>query len=201
MRLTSKHITGVTIALMVLVTAWTLVYRPLTSSAKDYTLPNDNFDSATLQQIQTDLQQYQVSQNPQDHEVYTVTGGIGVANPRILRWGSDGNMNFGLNGSPGEMYQIRELGQNPMLWKQEIPHGKLDPQTKKGVTFTSKPVHWIAHYTATGQVYYKLDDPSQGPQYFFQKENTYIYVTSFPNDVFPVGLMNHLVPVGNPVTK
>lgn len=107
MRLTSKHTTWAAIGLMVLVTAWTLLYRPPTSIAKDYTLRNDNFDNATLQQIQADLQQYQVSQNPQDHEVYTVTGGIGVANPRILRWGADGNMNFGLNGSPGEMYQLQ----------------------------------------------------------------------------------------------
>ena len=201
MRLAPKHIGWVTVAMMVLVMACTLLYRPSTSIAKDYTLPNDNFDNATMQQIQADLQQYDVSQNPQDHEVYTVTGGLGVANPRILRWGSDGNMNFGLNGSPGTMYQIREMGQNPLLWKQETPHGKLAPQTKKGGTFTYKPVQWIAHYTATGQVYYKLDDPSQGPQYFFQKGNTYIYVSSFPNDVFPVGLMNHLVPVGNPIKK
>lgn len=29
--------------------------------------------------------------------MYMVTGGLGVANPRIMAWDSGGNMTFGLN--------------------------------------------------------------------------------------------------------
>jgi hypothetical protein len=168
---------------------------------KDYVLPHDDFDKTTLNQIQADLQQYQVAQTPHDHEVYMITGGLGVANPRIMAWDSDGNMTFGLNGPPGTTFTIRELGQNPMTWKQAIPDEKPTPQNKKDMTFTYKPVHWIKHTTKTGQVYYKLADASQAPQYFFQKGNTFIWVMPFSKDVFPEGVMTHLVPIGNPIRK
>ncbi|MDQ0191282.1 hypothetical protein JI721_12020 [Alicyclobacillus cycloheptanicus] len=168
---------------------------------KDYTLPNDNFDKATMEQIQSDLDQYNVAQAPQDHEVYMVTGGLGVANPRILGWDSGGNMTFAFNGPPGTTFDIEEMGQSPMTWKEVIAHGKLNPKTKKDITFTYQPLHWIKHVAKSGEVYYKLDDPKQTPQYFFQKGNTFIIVRPFPQDVFPTGLMNHLVPIGNPVHK
>ncbi|MCL6443611.1 MAG: hypothetical protein K6T83_09180 [Alicyclobacillus sp.] len=158
---------------------------------KDYTLPNDNFDAATMQRIQTDFSQYQVAQTPQDHEVYMVSGGLGVANPRIMGWDSRGNMIFGFNGPPGTTFEILETGQNPMTWKTVIPHGKPDRKTKRGVTFTYKPLHWIKQVTKTGQTFYKLDDSTQAPQYFFKKGDTYILVIPFPGDVFPTGLMNH----------
>lgn len=118
-----------------------------------------------------------------------------------MGWDSDGNMDFGLNDPPGTTFQIQEISQNPMTWKQVIPHGKPDPKTKKGVTFTYRPLHWIKNVTQTGQVFYKLDDSTQAPQYFFQKGNTYVVVRPFPNDVFPVGLMSHLVSIGNHVKK
>lgn len=200
-RLVPKFLWSMAGALAVMAIIYASTYRPPTPVPKDYTLPNDNFDNATMQQIQDDLEQYHVQQKPQDHEVYVVTGGIGVANPRIMGWDSNGNMNFGFNGSPGTTFQIQEIGQNPINWQQVIPHGKPDPKTKKGVTFTYKPLHWTKNVTKTGQVFYKLDDSAQAPQYFFQKGNTYIVVIPFPNDTFPVGLMNHLMPIGNPVKK
>jgi len=158
-------------------------------------------NKATMQQIQADLQQYHVAENPQDHEVYMVTGGIGVANPRIMGWDSNGNMTLGFNGPPGTTFQIRELGQNPMTWQQVITHGKLDPKTKTGLTFTYKPLHWIKEATKTGKVFYKLDYSTQTSQYFFRKGDTYIVVMPFPNNTFPVGLVSHLVPIGNPIKK
>lgn len=171
------------------------------SVPKDYTLPGDKFDKATIQQIEQDLGQYNVGQTAQDHEVYMVTGGIGVADPRIMGWDSGGNMGFGFNGPPGNTYQIQEYGQDPMSWKKVIPHGKLNPKTKKGMIFTYEPLHWIKHTTKAGKVYYKLDDPKQGAQYFFQEGKTYIVVIPFPRDEFPTGLMTHLEPIGNPVKK
>ena len=177
------------------------VYRPSARFPKDYTLPHDNFDATTMQQIQSDLQQYQVQLTPQNHEVYMVTGGIGTANPRIMGWDSGGDMTFGLNNPPGTIYQIQELEQNPMTWKQVIAHGKLNPKTKTGVTFTYKPLHWVKMTTKTGQFYYKLKNTGEAAQYFFRKGNTYIVVIPFPQDTFPQGLMSHLVPFGNPVKK
>lgn len=70
---------------------------------------------------------YHVQQNPQDHEVYMVTGGIGVADPRIMAWDSGGDTTFGFNGPPETTFQIQELGQNHLTWKEVIPHGKPQP--------------------------------------------------------------------------
>lgn len=201
MRLAPKYVWSIVIVVTTMVIGYISIYRPSTNFTKDYTLPHDNFEKATMQQIEADIQQYQVAQNPQDHEVYMVTGGIGVANPRIMEWDSGGNMDFGFNGPPGIIYNIQEFGQNPMTWKQVITHGKLNPKSKKGVTFTYKPVHWIKHVTKTDQVFYNLDESPHASEYFFQKGSTYIVIRPFPNDAFPEGLMSHLVPIGNPVKK
>lgn len=168
---------------------------------RDYSLPNDDFSPSTIDEIHKDLAQYNVVETPRNYEVYMVTGGIGVANPRIMEWDSMGNMTFGYNGSPGYLFQIHESKQNPMIWKQQIVHGKLEPKTKQGLTFTYKPIHWIKHTTGIGQIYYQMDDHKQPTLYFFKKGHTYIVVQSFPSDIFPVSLMNHLKPIGNLVTQ
>nr|WP_026975502.1 hypothetical protein [Alicyclobacillus contaminans] len=166
MRLRLKHIAWMLASLMIVGIGYLSTFHPSSNVPKDYTLPNDNFDTATMQQIEADLQQYQVAQNPHDHEVYMVTGGLGVENPTIMSWDSDGNMTFGFYGPPGEIFEIQETGQDPRSWKRVIPQGKPDPKTKQGVTFTYKPLHWIEQYSSTGQVYYKLV-PLQATLIFF----------------------------------
>jgi hypothetical protein len=86
-------------------------------------------------------------------------------------------------------------------------------QIAGGVTMRSLPIRWVYFFVAVtigivayslsqdGQVYYKLADASQSPQYFFKKGNTFMWVMPFPQDVFPEGVMTHLVPVGNPIGK
>ncbi|GMA51879.1 hypothetical protein GCM10025857_32360 [Alicyclobacillus contaminans] len=75
MRLRLKHIAWMLASLMIVGIGYLSTFHPSSNVPKDYTLPNDNFDTATMQQIEADLQQYQVAQNPHDHEVYMVTGG------------------------------------------------------------------------------------------------------------------------------
>jgi hypothetical protein len=167
------------------------------SLPKDYVLPHDNFDQTTMGEIWAHLNQFNVAQTPEDHEVYMVTGGLGVANPRLMGWDSGGNMQFGSNS--GTTYEIRETANDPATWKYAIPH--VIDQDAKNATFTYQPTHWTKQYTDTHQVYYQLDDPNQSPQYYFQKGNTFVLVITFPNDAFPQGLMNHMVPLGNPIKK
>jgi hypothetical protein len=193
------------VAVTIGIVAYSLSQSSESHTPKDYVLPHDDFDKTTLEQIQAALEQYHVAETPHDHEVYMITGGLGVANPRIMAWDADGNMTFGLNGPPGTIFTFREMAQNPMTWKKVTPDEKLTqkptPQNKQDMTFSYEPLRWIKHTTKDGQVYYKLADASQSPQYFFKKGNTFIWVMPFPQDVFPEGVMTHLVPVGNPTGK
>lgn len=171
----------------------------------DYVLPNDNFDEQTMNAINTDLAQYNVAGTQQDHEVYMITGGLGIANPRILSWDSNGNMTFGGNEGDGWSYTFQETSQSPADWYMK--------KEDKGIGWTNgfetgfKPVPWVLKHTASGMPYYQWDMLQfQTTQFYFKKGSAYIvlkvdYLMNQPSPSFPQGVMSHLVPLGNPVTK
>lgn len=147
-------------------------------------IPNDNFSASMQRQIRTDLREYNVAGSPQNHEVYRVTGGIGAANPEIISWGNAGNMTFEIPRS-GATYRIEQMVVNPKTWRS-VPSGR--------------PIHWHEYVTQTGHVYYGHNF-SGVQKYFFNQDSTYIVVVVTPAGRFPVGLMTHLKPVGNPVVR
>jgi hypothetical protein len=162
----------------------------------DYVMPNDNFDQQTMNAIRSYLAQYNVANTPQDHEVYMVTGGLGIANPRIVEWDSGGNMDFGGNQSSDPIYNFQFTSQSPATWKTDYQQqGEM------------KPVPWILMHTKSGTPYYEWDmTRNQTIQFYFKKDNTYVvlrvdYWLNSSKPTFPEGLLSHLVPVGNPVTK
>jgi hypothetical protein len=177
--------------------------QPVTTH--DYVLPHDNFSKQTMDAIRSHLAQYNVMHTPQDHDVYMVTGGLGIANPRILGWDSGGNMNFAGNESGDPMYSIQETSQSPATWYTR--------HENKGVGWTNgtqegfKPVPWVLKHTKSGVPYYEWDMiPYELIQFYFKKDNTFIvlkvdYMKGQPKPTFPQGLISHLVPLGNPVTK
>lgn len=145
-------------------------------------LPHDNFSAATQRQIRADLRQNNVMDSPQNHEVYRVTGGIGAANPKIISWGNTGNMTFEVLRSR-TTYSIDEMATAPVTWHY-VPSGR--------------PIQWQKYVTQSGQVYYGHSFSGVN-KYFFKKGATYIVVMVAPAGRFPVGLMDHLQPMGNPV--
>lgn len=194
----------VTVGVILVIGAFGL-YRYRTISApipRDYTLPHDNFSKKTMDTIRADLAQYSVGSTPQDHEVYMITGGIGVANPRILSWDSIGNMTFG--GNKGGDWEFREIAQPPSEWYMKT--GDHGVGWTNGPAPGYKPVPWIIKYTSTGMPYYEWDTiPHQMTQYYFEKGDTYIVLRiddlsmNQSTPTFPEGVMSHLVPLGNPV--
>ena len=180
----------------VLVIAGLLVvygYHPVKPAIPhDYILPHDNFDSQTMKAIREHLNQYNVSGTPQDHEVFMVTGGLGIANPRITEWDSGGNMDFMGNQAGDRIYSFQFTSQSPATWKtgSEL-----------------KPVPWVLKHSKSGMPYYEWDMPKYLiAQFYFKKDNTYVilkvdYAFNKPKPAFPTGLPGHLVPIGNPVVK
>lgn len=175
------------------------VYRQRSSTPQtpnDYVLPHDNFDQKTMDTVRSYLAQYDVANTPQDHEVYMVTGGLGIANPRIMAWDSGGNMDFGGNQSGDPIYNFQFTSQSPTTWKTDYQHqGEM------------KPVPWILKHTKSGFSYYEWDMTMyQTTQFYFKKGSTYVllrvdYWLNSPKPTFPEGLPSHLMPIGNPVTK
>lgn len=175
------------------------VYRKSSAQSqtpRDYVLPHDNFDQQTMDTIRANLTQYHVAHTPLDHEVYMVTGGLGIANPRIMEWDSGGNMDFGGNQSGDFGYDFQLTSQSPASWK-----------TDNGRQGEWKPVPWIRKHTKSGVPYYEWDmHRLQTTQFYFKKGSTYVllrvnYWQSGQKTPFPDGLLSHLVPLGNPVLK
>lgn len=172
-------------------------YRSLKSQTpRDYVLPHDNFDQQTMETIKSNLIQYDVANTPQDCEVYMVTGGLGIANPRIMEWDSGGNMDFGGNQSGDPSYNFQFTSQSPVSWK-----------TDNGRQGEWKPVPWVLKHTKSGVSYYEWDMPrEQITQFYFKKGSTYVllkvdYWLNASKPSFPKGLLSHLVPIGNPVLR
>ncbi len=153
-------------------------------SAAATLLPHDRFSASTQRQIGADLRHYHVAQILQNHEVYRITGGIKAANPEIISWDNAGNMTFEIPRS-GETYGIEEMVTNPMTWRYAS---------------SGRPIPWQKHVAKTGQVYYGHSF-SGVQKYFFKKGSTYLVVVVTPPGRFPVGLMDHLQSVGNPVIR
>ncbi|WAH36614.1 hypothetical protein [Alicyclobacillus dauci] len=168
---------------------------------KNYVLPNDNFDSATMNTIHSDLNQYSVSQEPLDHEVYILTGGIGTANPRLMGWDSIGNMMFAKPDSP-ETFDFRQESQSPSTWETERQSkGVL---VSEGSSSGMKPVPWVKKTTKSGRIYFQWDELPGITQFYFEQGHTYIVLvvgSASGNASFPSGVMTHLQPVGNPVIR
>lgn len=164
-------------------------------TSRDYVLPNDKFDEQTMEAIRADLAHYHVSSTSQDHEVYMVTGGLGIANPCIMEWDSGGNMDFGGNQGGDPIYNFQFTSQSPETWKtNNQQHGLM------------KSVPWVLKHTKSGIPYYEWDMTRyQKVQFYFKKGSVYVLLTvdywlSEPKPTFPAGVLSHLVPVGNPVT-
>lgn len=166
-------------------------------------LPRDDFSKATMKQIWAYLSQYDVQHLPQNHEVYVVTGGIGSANPTIDSWDSGGNMSFVKRTSPEVSYDIQEVAFNPSTLKTVTSTDSGNGTDKKD-TITHKPMIWHMRMTPTGEVYY--EHTLYGltwKEYYFKKGFTYIWirVSSTKPVSFPTGIMTHLKPLGNPMSK
>lgn len=135
------------IVLVLAVAAGTIAYkmftRPHTPLKQDYSLPDDVFDEKTIGGVWERLYQYNVAGTPQNYEVYMLTGGLGLADPEVRGYDSQGNMEF-LDLDHGIWYEIHE-----------------------STNFNGTRSDWIKEHTNTGQVYFKLNDPRQAPQYFF----------------------------------
>ncbi|MFB5189083.1 hypothetical protein [Alicyclobacillus fastidiosus] len=172
-------------------------YHPSYSQTpRDEVLPHDNFDQQTISEIRAHLADYDVAQTPQDHEVYMVTGGLGIANPRIMEWDSSGNMDFGGIQSGDPIFHFQFLSQSPANWKTDYyQKGKMES------------VPWIQEHTKSGAVYYEWNTArDQTTQFYFTKGSTYVVLTvdyglNAAKPAFPEGLLSHLVPVGNPITQ
>lgn len=186
-----------------------LVYHSIEPNSQplptDYVTRGDNFDSTTLQKIRGAFSEYHVGGSPLDHEVYMITGGLHIANPRIMSWDSLGNMSFGGNQGDSWIYDFEETAQSPANWYMQ--------QQNHGVGWTTgpaggyKPVPWVLKHTPSGLPYYEWDIPKiTTRQFYFKQGNTYIilradYVLGERPPSFPDGLPKHLVAIGNPVTQ
>ena len=149
--------------------------------SSDYTLPHDVFDSTTVGQIWRYLYQYNMVGTPRNYMVYMLTGGLGVANPEISGFG--GQLISLTDSGTGTTYELMET----------TPYRQVQS-------------NWIKEETKLGQVYYKLNAPSQATQYFFNIGQTgfqLVIRTSKPENFpqLPAALFSHLIPVGNPVTQ
>lgn len=148
------------------------------------------FSRATLLSILAHLNQYNVTTKPQNHEVYVLTGGLGTADPQVDGWDSGGNMSFQVGGT---FYDLREQSQGPAGWR-------LYSSTSNGGL-----VPWVQKDTTSGQVYFEWHVNSGMTKFYFKKGSTYVYLSESPGPStppkFPEGIIRHLVPIGNPVTK
>jgi hypothetical protein len=143
------------------------------------TLPNDNFSVATQQRIDAVVTSQSMDQT--NHRVYIVTGGLGMANPRIMTWDSTGDIAFGQPNGP-VTFDIEQFGPG-----------------FQNLTMNGKPIPWIKKQTDSGVTYYEYvwspNAPYSPVWYYFEKGNMYIRLTiSGSKDVypFPQGLLTHL---------
>jgi len=162
-------------------TGYRLYPRATHYPSKDYTLPNDVFDSSTVGQIWQYLYQANMIGTPRNYEVNVLTGGLGVANPDIS--GFSGQVISFSDTFTGTTYELMET-------------------TK----YSHVPSNWLKEEASTGQVYYKLNDPSQATQYFFNIGKTgfqFVIRPSKPENFpsLPEAIFSHLIPLGNPVTQ
>ena len=163
------------------------------------------FSRATLLKLRSDLNQYKLATRPQDHEVYVLTGGLGTADPQIPMFDSFGNMTFQ---APGAAYWITEQVQSPSLWRVQSHSA-----TSAGIAMGDPPpsdgplLAWVRHETKSGQTYYEWTASKDLKYMYFRKGRTYVVVTiqgfsrSMKSPVKEQAIINHLVPIGNPVTK
>jgi hypothetical protein len=164
----------------------------------------DNFSQQTLNTMQTGLSMDNVAGAEHGHEVYIITGGLGLANPRILSWDANGNMTFGGNGGDGWSYSFTETSQSPTDWYTKAQGNGI--MWTDGPEAGLKPVPWVLKHTSSGIPYYQWDMlRSQTIQYYFKKGHTYI-ILKIDNLMkqpppFPQGIMSHLVPLGNPARE
>jgi hypothetical protein len=142
------------------------------------TLPNDNFSVSTQQRIDAVTS---LSMDQTNHRVYIVTGGLGMANPRIMTWDNTGDITFGQPNGP-VTFDIEQFGPG-------FQHATMD----------GKSIPWIKKQTDLGVTYYEyvwsLNTQYSPVWYYFEKGNTYIRLTiSGSKDVypFPEGLLTHL---------
>lgn len=162
-------------------TGYRLYPRATHYPSPDYTLPHDVFDSTTVGQMWQYLYQDNMVGTPRNYEVYMLTGGLGIANPEISGFGGQ-SISLTDSGT-GTTYELMET----------TPYRQI-------------PSNWIKEEVNAGQVYYKLNDPSQATQYFFNIGQTgfqFVIRPSQPEKFpqFPEALFSHLIPIGNPVTK
>ena len=143
------------------------------------TLPNDNFSTSTQQRIDTVVTPQGIGQT--QHREYIVTGGLGMANPRIMAWDSTGDITFGQPNGP-VTFEIQQFGPD-----------------FKNATLNGKPIPWVKKQTGSGLTYYQYvwsPNTAYSPVwYYFQKGDTFIRLTiSGSKDVypFPQGLPSHL---------
>lgn len=144
-------------------------------------LPNGNFNVSTMQRLYSALNPSDFSQL--DHQVYVVTGGLGMAKPRIMAWDPVGDVTLGqAYGTGTAIFSIQEFGP------------ELQTATRNG-----KPLPWVKKKTASGTAYYQYVWSPKNPYspiwYYFKKGNTFIRLTVsgvkgvYP---FPQGLPNHM---------
>lgn len=167
-------------------------------------LPGDNFDQSTMDAIWSAIHQYHVDENPQDHAVYILNGGLGIANPSMMSWDSQGNMELG--GKP-DMFGIRELAESPAFWQTQKHNGGVmiaegGTELQSGFSY----VPWIEKHTKSGFIYYQWDMMPGATQFYFKEGDTYIVlkVSSIGNTLgypFPEGVVTHLIQLGNPVQR
>ncbi|QSO53615.1 hypothetical protein JZ785_07165 [Alicyclobacillus curvatus] len=115
----------------------------------------DNFSQQTLNTMQTDLSMDNVAGAEHGHEVYIITGGLGLANPRILSWDANGNMTFGGNGGDGWSYSFTETSQSPTDWYTKAQGNGI--MWTDGPEAGLKPVPWVLKHTSSGIPYYQWD--------------------------------------------
>ncbi|WP_029420786.1 hypothetical protein [Alicyclobacillus macrosporangiidus] len=173
------------------------------SLPKPYVLPNDDFDQKTMNAIRAAIDQYRVATTPHDHEVYIVTGGLGEANPQLDGFDSDGNMTFHMFTQNNATIDIRETTFSPAKWQmQHQGTGIMVAEDPIGPVAGFSPVPWVHKTTTNGVDYYEWDEFPTTKVYYFQKDKTYVILTvNFEGQfAFPEGIINHLEPIGNPVS-
>lgn len=167
---------------------------------------NDSFNQSTINIISADFNRLKVSNLPQDHEVYMLTGGIGISNPDILTVNSKGNMTFSGHSMEMPIIQVQEFGQTPLLWKMEKgDYGVNISENEKNIPNYSL-IPWRNEVTASGYPYYAwkfpYDNGLKQSLFYFRYKNTFIVLsiqTIAGIPIFPSGIINHLVPIDNPI--
>ena len=178
-RLGDKSVWWAITVLVVIVGAVTdyVLHHPTNPQTELSRLPNDNFSVSTQQRIDAVV----TSQSTAHHRVYIVTGGLGMASPRMMTWDSTGDITFGQPNGP-VTFDIQQFG----------------PGFQKA-TLNGRPIPWIKKQTPTGFTYYEYvwspNTPYSPVWYYFQRGHTFIRLTiSGSKNVypFPQGLPSHL---------